>query len=526
MRNFGAFPFIAVLLLSIGTPQLSAQVDFCKRVDQIPIEECRALETFFRQTRGTQWTDNTGWFVEDEPCYWIGIACTIDEWPRHITRIRLIDNNVDGPLPGHLSRLSHLRRFIIENRVRSKHYGTLTAHIPAEISELEHLEVIRLGNNNLVGFVPPELANLKKLRVLDLADNDLDQYIPPLLAQLTTLEELDLSGNRLSGPILPSLSELRMLRKLLLNDNSFSGPIPGSLGMLSNLKNLDLSNNDLEGTIPDSFGDLHSLFSLNLANNALSGSVPPTIDQLRNLNILDLSGNMLEHAVGAATAHYLSEIPFCDLSNNQPSFCLAGVASKDAASICSLQNQPNCGSTLGAWVSAFQAAQRGDEVVVSWQMKSIAGVTSITVEDMRSSRVLATVSADGFPAESSFDVTLSDLEPGAYALNLGLQFTDGSLIKGFPIDFEVLPRSLVMEAYPNPAPGAFTIRAASHTGGNILVEILDAAGRLQRRFEAVLPTGGAYHEMRVALDDLAPGLYRLSIQDVAGNVETVMITML
>ena len=42
--------------------------------------------------------------------------------------------------------------------------------VPAEIGQLEKLEVLDLSNNNLTGL-PNELGNLKNLRVLNLAGN-------------------------------------------------------------------------------------------------------------------------------------------------------------------------------------------------------------------------------------------------------------------------------------------------------------------------------------------------------------------
>lgn len=74
--------------------------------------------------------------------------------------------------------------------------NALTGALPAEIRNLQNLEVLILNNNNMTGL-PAELGQLTKLRVLNVADNQLTG-IPNELGNLQQLDILNLSGNNIS----------------------------------------------------------------------------------------------------------------------------------------------------------------------------------------------------------------------------------------------------------------------------------------------------------------------------------------
>ena len=80
------------------------------------------------------------------------------------------------------------------------HMG-LNGHIPADLSALDELAVLHLGDNRLGGPIPPELGALAGLRVLTLENNALTGTIPEELGALRQLVWLHLGGNELAGPI-------------------------------------------------------------------------------------------------------------------------------------------------------------------------------------------------------------------------------------------------------------------------------------------------------------------------------------
>lgn len=126
------------------------------------------------------------------------------------------------------------------SRVEKIEYvGTrLGGSIPAEISELTELKVIRLPSQGLSGEIPPELGNLAKL------------------------ESLILIRNQLTGSIPPELGNLANLKRLYIAENQLSGSVPLELGNLKNLTGLSLAANDLSGCIPSSLANIEDIHGL------------------------------------------------------------------------------------------------------------------------------------------------------------------------------------------------------------------------------------------------------------------------
>ena len=96
----------------------------------------------------------------------------------------------------------------------------LTGRIPAELSELSHLNVVRLGGNRLAGAIPPELGKSPRLTMLSAGGNLLTGPIPPEIGNLLTLRQLWLADNRLAAPIPIELAAIPQL-SLAVAGNDF-----------------------------------------------------------------------------------------------------------------------------------------------------------------------------------------------------------------------------------------------------------------------------------------------------------------
>ncbi len=241
-RMTRVIPLILVLAVS-HTTATHAQFLGCPLIDQITLEDCQVLEKLFYDTDGFNWRNVRGWLRTNQPCDWYGITCQSSGWPRDIIHIDLSGNDLTGTLPGDLAFLSELRIIRIDNTGPGVRQKKLINQIPATLGDLEHLEVLMLGNNAFTGTIPPELENLTNLRELSLGDNKLEGPVPERFGQLTELQHLDLSGNSLGGAIPDSFRHLIKLEHLDLSQNLFSGTLPTWLGDLSALKFLDVSNN-------------------------------------------------------------------------------------------------------------------------------------------------------------------------------------------------------------------------------------------------------------------------------------------
>ena len=126
-------------------------------------------------------------------------------------------------------------------------YPRLTGILPAELGDLEELEVVFITHQSLAGEIPSELGNLSKLRALDL------------------------SNNGLAGEIPSELGNLRNLRGLVLSNNDLMGNIPLELGGISKYLNIYVDGNSgLTGRVPSEVW--HSVNSIHVQGTSL---MPP-----------------------------------------------------------------------------------------------------------------------------------------------------------------------------------------------------------------------------------------------------------
>jgi internalin A len=95
-------------------------------------------------------------------------------------------------------------------------HGLGLTELPPEIGNLTRLEILALGNNELISL-PPQIGNLNNLRVLYLHDNELSE-LPPEIGNLTNLWLLLLKHNQLTS-IPPEISDLSKLCVLDLYNN-------------------------------------------------------------------------------------------------------------------------------------------------------------------------------------------------------------------------------------------------------------------------------------------------------------------
>ena len=242
-----------------------------------------ALVDLYNGTDGPNWENATNWASAAPLNEWHGVDT--DPGGR-VTRLNLEFNNLRGPLPTILGRLTKLGFLNL-------HQNQLTGEIPSELVQLTNLERLDLGTNQLMGEIPSKLVQLTKLKSLDLAFNQLAGEIPSELVQLTKLEYLSLGWNQLTGNIPSELGQLANLVSLSLGSNHLTGEIPSELRQLTNLEMLDLRAGQLTGVIPTELARLANLTFLGLSNNQLTGEIPPELGQLTNLSRLDLKGNQL-----------------------------------------------------------------------------------------------------------------------------------------------------------------------------------------------------------------------------------------
>lgn len=243
----------------------------------------------------------TDWMSESVPiCSWQGITCghfddtftppdfLEDDYmppPDAVTRIDLMDSNLQGTLPSELSLLDYLQHLNLNN-------NDLHGSIPTEFGDFLQLRFIDIGDNQLSGTIPSELGQLAhSLEELWMEKNRLEGPLDYHLMELTTLKFLDLSENKLSGTMPPEIGQLTSVGSIFFEENKFTGTLAPELGLLMNLRVIDLGVNDFTGTIPTEIGLCTNIVDFNVASNRLNGSLPLELFRLSSLEVLMLSEN-------------------------------------------------------------------------------------------------------------------------------------------------------------------------------------------------------------------------------------------
>ena len=151
------------------------------------------------------------------------------------------------------------------------------------ISNLKHLNVLRLHDYNFSGLIPSSLGNLSRLANIHLSGNTSGGETPtPSFGRLNQLTSLDVDSNKLSGNFPIALLNLTKLTYLSLSYNQFTGILPPNISSLSSLENFEARQNSFFGTIPSTlFFTIPSLGTIDLADQLRSvfGISLPSLSQ-------------------------------------------------------------------------------------------------------------------------------------------------------------------------------------------------------------------------------------------------------
>ncbi|MEH2360237.1 COR domain-containing protein [Nostoc sp.] len=201
-----------------------------------------------------------------------------------------------------------LKELDLSNDWRTATQEKLT-EIPAEIFELEWLEVLRLSGHQLT-TLPEDMICLQQLSRLYLGGNQLTA-LPEAVTRLQQLTILDLSVNKLTT-LLEAVTRLQQLTTLYLKGNQLT-TLPEDIICLQHLTSLYLSGNQLT-TLPKAVTRLQQLTILNLKGNQLT-TLPEAVNRLEHLTTLDLKGNQFTTLPEVITE--LQQLTILNLNDNQ-----------------------------------------------------------------------------------------------------------------------------------------------------------------------------------------------------------------
>ena len=144
-----------------------------------------ALMALYDATNGNNWTNSTNWGTDEPFGNWHGVRT---DGVGRVLLLELQENNLTGPIPPELGRLSSLRKLYLYS-------NNLTGSIPRELGALTNLDRLWVAHNNLTGSIPPELGSLTNLTGLWAAFNNLTGPLPSSMTNLGPLDHLHLENN-------------------------------------------------------------------------------------------------------------------------------------------------------------------------------------------------------------------------------------------------------------------------------------------------------------------------------------------
>ncbi|XLS56498.1 hypothetical protein HN51_006253, partial [Arachis hypogaea] len=184
-------------------------------------------------------------------------------------------------------KLSSLEELNIAN-------NELKGQIPLSLFHSCNLAYLDLSNNNLTGEFHEYIREYsrcaqKPLRILDMGWNEITGMVPDL-SQLQSLEQLRLGNNRLNGSIHEGIGQLSNLTELSLGNNFLTGLITEAhFSRLSNLDTLDLSHNALAFNVSVDWIPPFNLTIIYLASCKLGPNFPTWLHTQTKIEYLDIS---------------------------------------------------------------------------------------------------------------------------------------------------------------------------------------------------------------------------------------------
>jgi len=265
------------------------------------------------------------WFVDDwtdtnDYCDWYGIEC---DQERHVTKIELYNNNLNGQFPNEVVLLNDYLNYI---DLFDNYY--LWSNEPKWMQKMTQLEYLYFGTTSFEAIgVSRYLAGCVNLLELDMSFTywSFGAIDGEIFEPLTKLYYLDIGNQKLEvgsdGEPIPAavralpllhfymdscefnasitmefVSSLTDLIELRLDYTQFTGGIPTTLGLLTNLDFFSATYSGLSGRLPTELSDT-SLTEVFLYGNNLSGEIPSEWGEKLKFKYLFLEQNQLSGVI-------------------------------------------------------------------------------------------------------------------------------------------------------------------------------------------------------------------------------------
>ena len=317
----------------------------CSAISEIPLEECIALVSFFKQTGGYSWLRNDNWLESTLPSEWYGVLVHNG----HVVGLHLKDNGLSGRIPADVDRLTALHLVELDG-------NELQGELPARLQFMGGMKPSALPSTpplEYPGFEQSPTPQPTQELAAPRPEPEALQPNPPLPGvdhpqpTVTPLAYVEVGGSGWiatdidaaledgkTSPLSPEEASQRTADQVKAFDCVTVTDIPSVecqalvaiynnangagwytstnwlasttaanwYGITVNSGHVDsiqMVNNHLVGTIPVEIGNLPNLRFFILPQNQLSGSIPHEIGNLHLLFQLTLHTNQLSGSIPA-----------------------------------------------------------------------------------------------------------------------------------------------------------------------------------------------------------------------------------
>lgn len=215
---------------------------------------------------------------------------------KNLTYLDLTDNLITNLRIGCFANCVNLKILLLDNNRLTTFKSEYFKFSKTDQKNYTSLEVLSLSNNQLSYLVPSSLKIHPKLKYLSAHHNKFNYFPAELISNLQYLEKIDLGFNQLKGVEDMDFSRLPRLRELILEGNEIEALSESAFHNSTQLQVINLANNQIPRIAERTFEGLLRIQHLNLEFNQLTDLPEGVFDRskLQILENINLAGNLFK----------------------------------------------------------------------------------------------------------------------------------------------------------------------------------------------------------------------------------------